>query len=219
MVYKLHELSLLLETLPRSHCMTLTSFPSGIQSPLVGVWARNSLVCSLPRTSGIQSSGLVSSSWKRKQCVSSMAKKASVPSPTCLRTQHCLASSWAGDPYVIMVSSEELERQIITEKENISNYSRRAAAAVASVVSDSVWPHKRQPIGLLCPWDSPGKNTGVGCHFLLQCMKVKSQSEVGQPCLTLSDPMDCRLPGFSIHGIFQSRVLEWGAIAFFVQQS
>ena len=100
--------------------MTLTSFPSGIQSPLVGVWARNSLACSLPGTSGIQSSGLVSSSWKRKQCVSSMAKKASEPSPTCLRTQHCLASSWAGDPYVIMVSSEELERQIITEKENIT---------------------------------------------------------------------------------------------------
>ena len=64
------------------------------------------------------------------------------------------------------------------------------------------------------PWDSPGKNTGVGCHFLLQCRKVKSESEVAQSCLTLSDPMDCSLPGFSIHGIFQARVLEWGAIAF-----
>ena len=63
------------------------------------------------------------------------------------------------------------------------------------------------------PWDSPGKNTGVGCHFLLQCMKVKSESEVAQ-CPTLSDPMDCSLPGSSIHGIFQARVLEWGAIAF-----
>ena len=63
--------------------------------------------------------------------------------------------------------------------------------------------------------DSPGKNTGVGCHFLLQCMKVKSESEVTQSCLTLSDPMDCSLPGSSIHGIFQARVLEWGAIAFF----
>ena len=61
---------------------------------------------------------------------------------------------------------------------------------------------------------SPGKNTGVGCHFLLQCMKVKSQSEVAQSCLTLSCPMDCSLPGSSIHGIFQARVLEWGAIAF-----
>ena len=67
---------------------------------------------------------------------------------------------------------------------------------------------------LLCPWDSPGKNTGVGCHFLLQCMKVKSESEVGQSCPTLSDPMDYSLPGSSIHGIFQARVLEWGAIAF-----
>ena len=65
-----------------------------------------------------------------------------------------------------------------------------------------------------CPWDSPGKNTGVGCHFLLQCTKVKSESEVAQSCPTLIDPMDCSLPGSSIHGIFQARVLEWGAIAF-----
>ena len=64
------------------------------------------------------------------------------------------------------------------------------------------------------PWDSPGKNTGVGCHFLLQCMKVKSESEVTQSCLTLSDPMNCSPPGSSVHGIFQARVLEWGAIAF-----
>ena len=64
------------------------------------------------------------------------------------------------------------------------------------------------------PWDSPGKNTGVGCHFLLQCMKVKSESEVAQLCLTPSDPMDYSLPGSSIHGIFQARALEWGAIAF-----
>ena len=63
------------------------------------------------------------------------------------------------------------------------------------------------------PWDSPGKNTGVGCHFLLQCMKVKSESEVAQSCPTLSDPTDCSLPGSSTHGIFQARVLEWGAIA------
>ena len=62
------------------------------------------------------------------------------------------------------------------------------------------------------PWDSPGKNTGVGCHFLLQCMKVKSESEVAQSCPTLRDPMGCSPPGSSIHGIFQARVLEWGAI-------
>ena len=61
------------------------------------------------------------------------------------------------------------------------------------------------------PWDSPGKNTGVGCHFLLQCMKVKSEIEVAQSCLTLSDLMDCSLPGSSVLGIFQARVLEWGA--------
>ena len=81
-------------------------------------------------------------------------------------------------------------------------------------MSDSVRPHRRQPIRLRRPWDSPGKNTGVGCHFLLQCMKVKSESEVAQSCLTLSDPMDCSLPGSSVHGILQARVLEWGAIAF-----
>ena len=85
---------------------------------------------------------------------------------------------------------------------------------VASVVSNSVQPHRWQPTRLRCPWDSPGKNTGVGCHFLLQCMKVKSESEVAQSCLTLSDPKDCSLPGSSIHGIFQARVLEWGAVAF-----
>ena len=81
-------------------------------------------------------------------------------------------------------------------------------------MSDSVRPHRRQPTRLPHPWDSPGKNTGVGCHFLLQCMKMKSESEVTQLCLTLSDPMDCSLPGSSIHGIFQARVLEWVAIAF-----
>ena len=64
------------------------------------------------------------------------------------------------------------------------------------------------------PWDSPGKNTGAGCHFLLQCMKVKSESEVAQSCPTLSDPVDYSLPGSSVHGIFQARALEWGAIAF-----
>ena len=80
--------------------------------------------------------------------------------------------------------------------------------------SDSVRPHRQQPTRLLCPWDSPGKNTGVGCHFPLQCMKVKSESEVAQSCPTLSDPMDWSLPGSCIHGILQARVLEWGAIAF-----
>ena len=85
---------------------------------------------------------------------------------------------------------------------------------VASVVSDSVRPHRRQPTRLHHHWDSPGKNTGMGCYFLLQCMKVKSESEVTQSCPTLSDPMGCSLSGSSVHGIFQTRVLEWGAIAF-----
>ena len=84
-------------------------------------------------------------------------------------------------------------------------------------MSNSVRPHRWQPTRVRRPWDSPGKNTGVGCHFLLQCMKVKSESEVVQLCPTLRDPMDCSLPGSSVHGIFQSRVLEWGAIAFSVK--
>ena len=88
------------------------------------------------------------------------------------------------------------------------------AAAKSLQSRPTVQHHRRQPTRLPRPWDSPGKNTGVGCHFLLQCMKVKSESEVAHLCLTLSDPMDCSLPGSSIHGIFQARVLEWGAIAF-----
>ena len=83
-------------------------------------------------------------------------------------------------------------------------------------MSNSVRPHGLQPTRLLLPWDSPGKNTGVGCHFFLQCMKVKSESEVAQSCLTLSDPMDCSLQAPPSMGFFQARVLEWGAIAFSV---
>ena len=84
-------------------------------------------------------------------------------------------------------------------------------------MSASVQPHRCQPTRLPHPWDSSGKNTGVGCHYLLQCMKVKSESEVAQSCPTPSDPMDCSLPGSSVHGIFQARVLEWVANAFSVE--
>ena len=103
-------------------------------------------------------------------------------------------------------------RQIITK--TMGHIHTLAAAAVASVVPNSVRPHRRQPTRLPRPWDSPGKTTGVGCHFLLQCRKVKSESEVAQSCPILHDPMDCSPPGSSAHGIFQARVLEWGAIAF-----
>ena len=85
-------------------------------------------------------------------------------------------------------------------------------------MSNSLRPQRWQPTRLPRPWDPPGKNTGVGCHFLLQCMKVKSESEVAQSCLTLSDPMDCSPPGSSVHGIFQARVLGWGAIPFSVRR-
>ena len=81
-------------------------------------------------------------------------------------------------------------------------------------MSNSVQSHRPQPTRLPHPWDSPGKNTGVGCHFLLQCMKVESESKVAQLCLTLRDPMDRSPPGPSVHGIFRATVLDWGAIAF-----
>ena len=76
-------------------------------------------------------------------------------------------------------------------------------------------PGRLQSMGVT--WDSPAKNTGAGCHFLLQCMKEKSESEVAQSCPTLRDPMDCSLPGSSIHWICQARALEWGAIAFSIR--
>ena len=104
--------------------------------------------------------------------------------------------------------------KIAGRNNNNLRYADAAAAAKSLVMSDSVRPHGLQPSRLLRPWDFPGKNTGVGCHCLLQCMKMESKSEVALSCPTLSDPMDCSLPGSSIHGIFQARVLEWGAIAF-----
>ena len=93
-----------------------------------------------------------------------------------------------------------------------------SAAATARLLQScpTLCNPRQQPTRLLHPWNSPGKNTGVGCYFLLQCMKVKSESEVSRSCLTLSDPMDCSLPGSSVHGIFQARVPEWVAIAFSV---
>ena len=90
------------------------------------------------------------------------------------------------------------------------------AAAAAKLLQSCLTlcdPIDGSPPGSPHPWDSPGKNTGAGCHFLLQCMKVKSESEVAQSCLTPINPMDCSPPGSSIHGIFQARVLEWGVIA------
>ena len=99
-------------------------------------------------------------------------------------------------------------------KEGSGSAAAAAAAAKSSQLSDSVRPHRWQPTRHPHPWDSPAKNTGVGCHFLLQCMKVKSESEAAQSCPTLRDPMDCSLPGSSVHGIFKARVLEWVAIAF-----
>ena len=99
-------------------------------------------------------------------------------------------------------------------KKKNTNNSAAAAAAKSLQSCPTLCDPRRQPTRLPRPWDSPGKNSGGGCHFLLQYMKVKSESEVAQSCLTPSDLMDCSLPGSSVHGIFQARVLEWGAIAF-----
>ena len=100
-----------------------------------------------------------------------------------------------------------------------AGYQPSSAAAAAKLLQSCLTlcdPIDGQPTRLRRPWDSPGKNTGVGCHFLLQCMKMKSESEVAQSCPTLHNPMDCSPSGSSVHGIFQARVLEWGAIAFSV---
>ena len=99
---------------------------------------------------------------------------------------------------------------------HIINYNIFIMPAAKSLQSCSTLcdPVDRSPPGSPVPWDSPGKNTGVGCHFLLQCMNMKSESEVAQSCPTLHEPTDCSLPGFSIDGIFQARILEWGSIAF-----
>ena len=101
-----------------------------------------------------------------------------------------------------------------SQKTSQSNHIRTTAAAESLQSCPTVPPHRRQPTRLPRPWDSPGKNTGVGCHFLLQCMKVKSESEFAQSCPTPSDPMDCSPPGSSVHGILQAKVLEWVAISF-----
>ena len=131
-----------------------------------------------------------------------------------LISQERISESFPGGP--VVKTSPSNSRGMSSIPGQGTKFPRASAAdsAVASVVSNSMRPHRRQPTSLPRPWDSPGKNTGVGCHFLLQCMKVKSESEVAQLCPTRSDPMDCSLPGSSVHGIFQARVLEWSAIAF-----
>ena len=106
------------------------------------------------------------------------------------------------------------EQRSRSRKNPAQGHMDKAAAAKSLRSCLTVRPHRWQPTRIPCPWDSPGKNTGVGCHFLLQCMKVKTENEVAQLCPTLSDPKDCGLPGSSIHGIFQARVLEWGATAY-----
>ena len=108
--------------------------------------------------------------------------------------------------------SHEIKRQLLLGRKAMTNL--LPSCQVTSIVSDSVWPHRRQPTRLPHPWDSLGKNTGVSCHFLPQCMKVKSEREVAQLCPTLSNPMDCSPPACSIHVIFQARILEWDTIAF-----
>ena len=129
-----------------------------------------------------------------------------------------LCNGPGAEPYKWVFTGQQLaspsQSVSLSRAEAALTYIHCCCCCVASLVSNSVYPHRRQPTRLPRPWDSPGKNTGVGCHFLLQCMKVKGESEVAQSCPTLSNLMDSSLPGSSVHGIFQARVLEWGAIAF-----
>ena len=114
-----------------------------------------------------------------------------------------------------LLQHHSLKASILCAQLSLWSNSHNPKMLSCLVVSDSVRPHRRQPTRLPCPRDCPGKNTGVGCHFLLQCRKVKSESEVvAQLCLTRSNPIDRSLPGSSTHGIVQARVLEWVAIAF-----
>ena len=106
-------------------------------------------------------------------------------------------------------SSSHVQMQELDNKEGCC-----CCHKVASVVSNSARPHRRKAIKLPPPRDSPGNNTGMGCHFILQCRKVKSKNEIAQSCPTPSGPKDCSLPGSSVHGIFQAKKLEWVAIAF-----
>ena len=113
-------------------------------------------------------------------------------------------------PWGLQLIFKVLRKQLQTYTSLLTNHLAAATAGKSLQSCPTLCdPTDGSPTRLPGPWDSQGKNTGVGCHFLLQCMKVKSESEVAQSCLTLCDPMDCSLPGSSIHGIFQARVLEW----------
>ena len=113
-----------------------------------------------------------------------------------------------------MPDGTDLETEPLSGQESSQFLSATAAAAKSLQSCPTLCDPKMAAHQAPHPCDSPGKNTGVGCHFLLQCMKAKNESKVAQSCPTLSDPMDCSLPGSSVHGIFQARVLEWGATAF-----
>ena len=139
------------------------------------------------------------------------------------RHHPCFWDQWSGQEKLKLAMfkqcSKTQERAICAKKgeDGKVSYRRRKSTAAAAKLLQSCPtlcdPIDGSPPGSR-PWDSSGKNTGVSCHFLLQCVKVKSESEVAQSCRTLSDPVDCSLPGSSVHGIFQASVLEWGAIAF-----
>ena len=134
--------------------------------------------------------------------------------PVCLRQIHCALCG-----YYLKTSLYTVENFYKSQKlENLFWHKPQMLLLLSHIshVRLCVTPPRPQPTRLPHPWDSPGKSTRVGCHFLLQCMKVKSESEVAQSCPTLSDPMDCSPPGSSVHGVFQARVLEWGATAFSV---
>ena len=130
-----------------------------------------------------------------------------------------VAISFSRGSFLLRIEPESLVscfgRRILYTTESPGKPILEYAAAKSLQSCPTLCDPRRQPTRLPRPWDSPGKNTGVGCHFLLQCMKVKRESEVAQSCPTLSDPMDCSILGSFVHGIFQARVLEWGAIAFF----
>ena len=179
------------------------------------LWLQNVLwllASAIKRTMNPESHPLLISQPKNFSAYFSISNKYCAPSlPNKILFQDCLCG------YILLCSRKSviLFYQVsFSRVKEVQTEVSLCCCWVASVVSDSVWPHRQQPTRLPRAWDSPGKNTGVGCHFLLQCMKVKSESEVAQSCPTVSDPMDWSPPASSVHGIPQARVLEWGAIAF-----
>ena len=170
-------------------------------------WCHPTISSSVVPFSSCPQSFPVSGSFQMSQFFASGGQSIGVSASTSVLPMNTQDWSPLGHTGWISLQSKGLSRVFSNTTVQKHQFFSTAAASKSLLSCPTLWPH---------PWDSPGKNTGVDCHFLLQCRKVKSECEVAQSCPTLRNPMDCSLPGSSVHGIFQARVLEWDAIAFSV---